>query len=122
MRDSDESGWLTTILGLLLFALYCVGIVALVADDNRYSGKNLAAGVFLPPYSWYVGGKTIYHYFSTSSFHRQVEKRCFSGLQGGGTSKERTELCECMAEKSDIAQEFNKSIAMQCGKEVLGEN
>ena len=122
MRDTDDSGWIGTILGLILFVVYSIGIVVLVTDDNRYSGKNLVAGIFLPPYSWYVGGKAMYHYFSTSSFHRQVEERCFAGLQGGGTSKERTELCECMAKKSDIDHEFNKSIALQCGKEVLGEN
>lgn len=98
-------GFLGASLGFSLFALYITGVVSLVSDDHRYTSKNLIAGVVLFPYSWYIGGKTVYHFSATTRQHRDTEAKCLDYAEAQDVSrKARVFLCECVANGSPVAQ------------------
>lgn len=105
MNAEKIGGFLGTTLWVALMGLYITGIVALISDDHRYTTKNLLAGVVLFPYTWYVGGKTIYHYTTTSGDHRRIENKCLDYADGQGlTRKSRLFICECVADGSPVQQ------------------
>lgn len=102
--DAGKAGtFLGSALWLMMLFLYIIGIVSLIRDDHRYTTKNLVAGVFIFPYAWYIGGKSIHHWTTTSPEQRQAEDRCLDYADGQGlTRKSRVFICECIAKGSTV--------------------
>lgn len=84
-------------IGLVL--LYIFGMYKIIADDHRYTTKDVAIGVIVFPYPWWVGGKEVYRIVTTSSEDRALEEKCLDATEALGLNqKSRLRFCECMVE------------------------
>lgn len=104
-KGDSAGGFIGVVLWLVLLVMYIIGVIAVVTDDHRYTSKSVVAAIFLPPYTWYVGIKTTYYYFSTSSSYRKAENHCLDVAQDNRVRrKARLYLCACVAEGNTINQ------------------
>lgn len=109
-----------TVSGLLMLALYLGGFVlylsgmyVIVADDHRYTSKDVVIAAFFFPYAWYAGGETVYRITTTSSREREFLERCLdAGEASRMPRKPRLRYCECLAER----QSRNVCLARYLGK------
>jgi hypothetical protein len=90
------------VFGAALFLLYIFGMYKIVVDDHRYTTKDVAIGMFVFPYPWWVGGKEIYRISTTSSEDRALEEKCLDATEALGLrQKSRLRFCECIVETRD---------------------
>ena len=100
------------VLAGLLLLLWVVGFYSIVSDDHRYSAKHVAIGVFVFPYTWWIGGKTLYHLASTSPQERKFEEECLNGSEALGIPPQsRVRLCDCVLETHNAAACSQKVLA-----------
>ncbi|MEQ1815247.1 MAG: hypothetical protein ABL861_02015 [Nitrosomonas sp.] len=93
------------ILPIILFSLYIFGMYSIIADDHRYTTKDVVIAAVIFPYPWWVGGKEIYRLASTSSEDRALEEKCLDATEAIGLKqKSRLRFCECMVEMKDENQ------------------
>lgn len=87
------------IIVAVLFALYAFGVYTIIADDHRYTTKDVALAIAFFPYPWWVGAKELYYLATTSSEDRQFEDHCLDALEARGVGGNlRLRYCSCMAE------------------------
>ena len=95
----------TVVFGAALFLLYIFGMYKIVADDHRYTTKDVAIGLIVFPYPWWVGGKEVYRIATTSSEDRALEEKCLDATEALGLKqKSRLRFCECMVETRNEEQ------------------
>ena len=95
------------------FVLYLSGMYVIVADDHRYTSKDVVIAAFFFPYAWYAGGETVYRITTTSSREREFLERCLGcGEASRMPRKPRLRYCECLAER----QSRNVCLARYLGK------
>ena len=93
------------ILPIIPFALYIFGMYAIIADDHRYTTKDVVIGAVIFPYPLWVGGKEVYRLASTSSEDRALESKCLDATEAVGIKrKSRLRFCECLVETKDENQ------------------
>lgn len=98
MKDMFSNA-VTAVFGITLFLLYIFGMYKIVADDHRYTTKDVAIGLVVFPYPWWVGGKEVYRLATTSSANRDIEEKCLDATEAAGLKqKSRLRFCECFVE------------------------
>lgn len=99
------SGAVTVVFGIALFLLYIFGMYKIVADDHRYTTKDVVIGLVVFPYPWWVGGKEVYRIATTSSENRAIEEKCLDATEAAGLQqKSRLRFCECLVETRNEEQ------------------
>jgi hypothetical protein len=79
--------------------LYFFGLYVIIVDDYRYTTKDVVIAAVVFPYPWWVGGKEVYRFITTSSEDRVFEKKCLETSEAIGLSKNsRLRYCECLVE------------------------
>ncbi len=87
------------LLYFLLILLFCFGIYKIIADDHRYTTKDVFIGIVFPPYTFWVGGTEAYRILTTSSEDREFEEKCLDMSEALGLQrKSRLRYCECLVE------------------------
>ncbi len=93
------SDFLSVVIWFLLFLLYGFGMYQIIADDHRYTTKDVLIGAAFFPYSWWVGGKEAYRILTTSSEDREFEENCLDVSEALWLKrKSRLRYCECLVE------------------------
>ena len=104
MKDALGSA-VGVVLGAAFFLLYIFGMYKIVTDDHRYTTKDVAIGLIVFPYPWWVGGKEVYRVATTSSEDRALEERCLDAAEAIGLQqKSRLRFCECIVETKNEDQ------------------
>lgn len=99
------SNTITVAFGIALFLLYIFGMYKIVADDHRYTTKDVVIGLVAFPYPWWVGGKEVYRIANTSSEDRALEEKCLDATEALGLKqKSRLRFCECIVETRNEEQ------------------
>lgn len=102
MRDNQIGEILAGIVGVALFALYLFGVYKIIADDHRYTIKDVVIGVVIFPYPWWVASKELYHIATISSEDRQFEEKCLDASEAIGLQRNsRLRYCSCLVETRD---------------------
>lgn len=92
--------WVGAVILLYLFGMYKIG-----TDDHRYTSKDVAIGLVLFPYPWWVGGQEVYRIATMSSEERNSEEACLDATEAIGLGrKSRLRFCECFAETKNEEQ------------------
>ncbi len=87
------------VIAAVLFALYALGVYTIIADDHRYTTKDVALAIAFFPYPWWVGAKELYYLATTSSKDREFDQQCLDALEAQGVSPgSRLRYCSCMVE------------------------
>lgn len=95
MDDNKIAG----IIAAVLFALYAFGVYKIIADDHRYTTKDVVIGVVVFPYPWWVGAKELYRLATTSSEDREFEEKCLDASEALGLGRNsRLRYCSCLVE------------------------
>ena len=93
------SNFISFVIVASLFLLYTFGMYEIIVDDHRYTTKDVMIGSVVLPYPWWVGGKEVYQYMSTSSEEREQEEKCLDAFEALGLArKPRLRFCECVIE------------------------
>ena len=98
--------WLTEVtLPVILISLYIFGMYFIIADDHRYTTKDVVIGAVFFPYPWWVGGKEVYRIATKSSEDRELEAKCLDATEAVGfKQKSRLRYCECIVETKNESE------------------
>ena len=98
MKDILGGAAIFVLVGIATL-LYIYGMYKIVVDDHRYTTKDVAIGMFIFPYPWWVGGKEFYRVATISAEDRNSEEKCLDVTEALGLKrKSRIRYCECMVE------------------------
>lgn len=91
-----------TIVGVLLFLPYGYGLYKIIADDHRYTTKEVVIGLALPPYALWVGGRELYRIATVLSDDRVFEAKCLDASAAIGMERtSRLRYCECLVQTKE---------------------
>lgn len=88
---------------ILILCVFLLGVYKIIVDDNRYTSKDVALAVFIPPYPLWVGSKEVYRLATAKPGSQAREDQCFRTAELlGMPRKPRVEFCECTVETNDL--------------------
>ena len=99
MGDSRIGEIIGGIAIAVLVVSYVFGVYKIIADDHRYTTKDVVIGLIIFPYPWLVASKEFYRIATMSSEDRQFEEKCLDASEAIGLGRNsRLRYCTCLVE------------------------